>query len=369
MKKTFYILSLIFFLTVMMHNASLRKHNYSLEKRYENLLTKTHELSLSTDDLISRLKSLDESGHVFLKQSENDGIVAQLYKKDKTFLRDPSEYKFQFNPTDFENHKSPFLDEVIYDISKMEKRLKNSEDRMKWISYVVNSVPSMFPTFGYINSHFGERISPVTGEKQLHKGVDIAAPVGTPIFATADGEVGYSGYRGNYGKLISIDHGLSFMTRYAHLSERHVKKGDKVKRGDIIGTVGRTGRTTGAHLHYEVRLNNLHINPKEFLPKKKMYNKPENLFASNYTVGLPASNTFQGNSPELNQLYIGDTTSRWDLWFLITLGCFFLLFLIALSLGIYTYYFSERKKPQAPKVIDMKKYIPFRFKKTPVKFW
>ena len=99
----------------------------------------------------------------------------------------------------------------------------------------------------------------------MHKGVDIAARRGTPVKATADGKVTFSGSKGLLGKTVIIDHGHGIVTRYGHLNEILKKRGDEVKRGDVIGEVGSTGRTTGSHLHYEVHLNGVPVNPVKYI--------------------------------------------------------------------------------------------------------
>ncbi len=365
-KRILYVLTISVIVTLLLKNSSLKEKNLLWEKRYENLLNETHRLSLSTDELMKRLKSLDSSGHIFLKESDHDSLIYQLYKKENGDLSQETKNQLESTLDLQEQKAAPFLTEIIQDISGMEKKLKQSESRMKWISYVVNSVPSMFPTFGYINSYFGERLSPVTGHKQMHKGVDIAAPIGTKVFATADGVVGYSGHRGNYGKLISINHGLNFMTRYAHLSKRHVKKGDKVKRGDVIGTVGKTGRTTGAHLHYEVRLNNLHVNPIDFLPRNKMYHQPESLFASVGHVGLPMEPS-QISRPSTINLYSHKDINIGNLW--LKLSVFLLLFFIFFYFIVYFQKLKSLylKRMNQSKPRDLQKYKT-KFK-SPVKFW
>lgn len=129
----------------------------------------------------------------------------------------------------------------------------------------LKATPAIRPTNGWFTSRFGYRKSPFTGKLVLHKGMDIAAPHGTPIYASADGVVTYAGFESGYGKLISIDHGYGLLTRYGHTSLIIAKVGQKVKRGDVIGRVGDTGRATGPHLHYEVRVNGLPVDPANYI--------------------------------------------------------------------------------------------------------
>lgn len=124
--------------------------------------------------------------------------------------------------------------------------------------------PSIRPMRGYISSGFGKRLDPFTGIWKMHEGIDICAPKGTPVYATADGRVRFAGWYHGYGKTVKIDH-IYYETRYGHLDDIKVKSGQKVKRGDIIGTCGSTGYTTGVHLHYEVRVSNNAVDPKRYL--------------------------------------------------------------------------------------------------------
>mgnify|MGYP003295834012 CR=1 FL=1 len=128
------------------------------------------------------------------------------------------------------------------------------------------SVPSRMPLEGAaLTSGFGMRNHPVLGGRRQHQGIDLAAPTGTPVYATADGVVGRADLYSSYGLFISIEHGASMETRYAHLSRLAVTAGDSVKKGDLIGYVGSTGRSTGPHLHYEVRVEGLAVNPIPYM--------------------------------------------------------------------------------------------------------
>jgi len=139
------------------------------------------------------------------------------------------------------------------------------------IKYLVNQgnllahTPAIRPTRGIITSKFGSRLSPFTGQSEFHEGLDIANSHGTPVVAAADGVVTFADAEGAWGNMIMVSHGHGMVTCYAHLSKFLTKPGDKVKRGDIIGEVGATGRTTGPHLHYEVRLNGTPVNPEKYI--------------------------------------------------------------------------------------------------------
>jgi murein DD-endopeptidase MepM/ murein hydrolase activator NlpD len=111
----------------------------------------------------------------------------------------------------------------------------------------------------------GNRADPINGEKDFHPGLDISADRGDPVYSTADGKIVNASAAGNYGNLVIVDHGYGIETRYGHLSAFKVKVGQVVKRGDLVGLVGATGRATGSHLHYEVRANGRILNPLQLL--------------------------------------------------------------------------------------------------------
>lgn len=125
--------------------------------------------------------------------------------------------------------------------------------------------PSLWPVEGPVTSSFGERVDPFNGEGEFHTGIDISAPTGTPVRATGDGVVEMAGLESGYGRQVVIDHGHGVKTTYGHLSAIGVLAGQSVTRGQIVGYVGRSGRATGPNLHYEVRINNVPVNPHKYL--------------------------------------------------------------------------------------------------------
>jgi len=125
--------------------------------------------------------------------------------------------------------------------------------------------PTGLPALGTVNSGFGLRLDPFSGFPEFHKGIDIAAARGTPVAATADGDVIWAGWEGDYGRSIILGHPGGLATRYAHLDRILVRRGDPVRKGTVIGTVGDTGRATGTHLHYEVLWDGRRIDPKPYL--------------------------------------------------------------------------------------------------------
>jgi murein DD-endopeptidase MepM/ murein hydrolase activator NlpD len=133
---------------------------------------------------------------------------------------------------------------------------------------LLNATPSIWPIHGWLSAGFGMRPDPFTGEADFHPGLDISAERGTPIRATAAGTVELAAPSGDYGNLVVIDHGFGLVTRYGHMSKFAVWQGQQVKRGDVIGYVGATGRATGPHLHYEVLANGKLMNPLQLLVGK-----------------------------------------------------------------------------------------------------
>lgn len=133
------------------------------------------------------------------------------------------------------------------------------------LGQILGAIPAQLPTYGYISSGYGTRRSPFTGRTVHHKGVDFAVQWGSPVYATADGVVTFSGWHRGLGKMIAIDHGYGIVTKYGHNSSLTVRAGDGVKRGDVIARAGSTGRSTGSHVHYEVWVNDRTIDPSEFM--------------------------------------------------------------------------------------------------------
>ncbi len=148
------------------------------------------------------------------------------------------------------------------------KQKKGFESLLEYLGDQKNllaSTPAVTPTYGWVTSKFGYRKSPFTGLKEFHKGLDIASKTGTPVIATGDGVVAFMGTDGFLGNAMTIDHGHGIVTRYAHLHQFLKKQGEVVKRGDVIAQVGNTGRSTGPHLHYDIRMDGISVNPETYI--------------------------------------------------------------------------------------------------------
>ncbi len=157
------------------------------------------------------------------------------------------------------------LSELEHSANKNSIKLQQLLSELGEKKSLLSSIPSMAPVNGWLTSSFGARVSPFTGEKGGHQGIDLASPIGTPIAAPGDGVVIFSGAKEGFGNFIMIAHGNGIVSRFGHNAENMVQPGQKVKRGDQIGTVGMTGRTTGPHLHYEILVDGVNVNPKRFI--------------------------------------------------------------------------------------------------------
>ena len=149
----------------------------------------------------------------------------------------------------------------------LESRLESVQSGVDKRNALAAATPSLWPVAGWLTSAMGNRRDPFTGGADFHPGLDISADRGSPVYATADGVVVHASPFSDYGNLIRIDHGFGLESRYGHLSKFEVETGSAVKRGDLIGRVGATGRATAPHLHYEVRVNDRLLNPLQFLLK------------------------------------------------------------------------------------------------------
>ena len=171
------------------------------------------------------------------------------------------------------------------------KQLFNSWKKLDTLAGGAIAIPSEKPVkTAEFTSAFGVRSDPFRKASAMHAGIDLAGPVGTPIHATADGTVVRAGWNsGGYGNLVEIDHGRGIITRYGHLSRISIREGERVARGEVIGTMGSTGRSTGSHLHYEVRIDDRPVNPIPFMR------------STDYLVAMKKA----GNAPSMDAVALG----------------------------------------------------------------
>lgn len=144
------------------------------------------------------------------------------------------------------------------DIHQLDQALLDKES-------FLHSTPTLMPAKGWITSYYGHRMSPYSGKVKMHEGLDVGAPIGTSVFAPADGLVTFAGAKSGFGIIVQVDHGYGIETIFAHSQMARVKKGQKIKRGTVIAQVGNTGYSTGPHLHYEVRVNGTPVDPLYFI--------------------------------------------------------------------------------------------------------
>ncbi|MCX8085139.1 MAG: M23 family metallopeptidase [Calditerrivibrio sp.] len=169
------------------------------------------------------------------------------------------------------------VDKKLKDIDKLKKQLEEKEksmsellDMLNTIKLVVDSTPTILPANGWISSAYGRRISPFGRGMVFHEGIDISLRPGTPIRATAGGVVVYAGWQQGYGRLVVIDHGFGYKTKYGHNSVLKVKVGQRVKRGTVIALSGNSGDSTGPHVHYEIVIGNKTVDPMKFMKSNKI---------------------------------------------------------------------------------------------------
>lgn len=168
----------------------------------------------------------------------------------------------------------PFIPDDLSSMPEHADEMFANLEELDVLQRVIDILPSGLPVHNAkVQSNFGHRIDPFNGNVAFHGGIDMSAAYGEPIYTTGDGVVVEAGRRGAYGYAVDVDHGFGIVTRYGHMSEILVDKGDRVRKGDIVGLEGSTGRSTGPHLHYEVRYHDRPINPKNFLDPERYVSK------------------------------------------------------------------------------------------------
>lgn len=239
-----------------------------LRKANDNLRSQLDILEHRADDAINVMEQLAQRDNNFYRvmmQSE-PMTAAQRYaglerQRNYEVLSELSEREIVRTVTD----KLDRLDRMVYaqikSFDRLQQQIEESRDR---IDHIPAIQPVAEKNLRAMASGYGYRSDPIYGTIKFHEGMDFSAPTGTEVYATGNGRVMTAKWDGAYGNLIEINHGYNYVTRYAHMSEMLVKAGQSVKRGDLIGRVGNTGKSTGPHLHYEVRLNGRPQNPVNY---------------------------------------------------------------------------------------------------------
>ncbi|HTM49614.1 MAG TPA: M23 family metallopeptidase [Bryobacteraceae bacterium] len=184
--------------------------------------------------------------------------------------------KSLIGPTDIstEGRLVPTFSETLEEYDALKATTFARFDRSYMLRLQRNTQPNIWPIDGRLMGPFGRRSDPFSGEGAMHTGVDISAPMGTPVKSAADGVVSYAQYYGGYGKLVVITHNTGMQTYYAHLSKFDVIAGQEIRQGELVGRVGSTGRVTAPHLHYEVRVGGVPVNPYRFLVRTVAVTQP-----------------------------------------------------------------------------------------------
>lgn len=242
---------------------NIRRDNYRLEKEYGILLEKIHSAELTLSDVKHR----------------DQFVYRPLLGIDTLNL--PRVYS-EYNDSKYEIYKDmEYADEIISgwrSIDRLTRKLyyaslslDDTQDLAENKEEFSTVIPAIWPIdrtkLKYVSSLYGMRMHPRYGTWRMHEGVDLAAPKGTPVYATGNAVVLRAGWQPGYGYLIELNHGFGYKTRYGHLSKMYVDVGDSVTRGQVIADVGNTGVSSGAHLHYEVRFRDHTVNPIHYFNK------------------------------------------------------------------------------------------------------
>lgn len=239
----------------------LREKNEQVENRLEMLSRRADRALEVMEDLASR----DNNFYRVMMQAEpiTEGRRYAGLERQRNY--DAIDSMADSKILRITGDKLDRLDKMIYEQSKsydfLFSELANASDR---IAHIPAIQPISEKYLRAMASGYGYRRDPIYGTTKFHEGMDFSSPVGTPVYATGDGTVTTASWKSQYGNLVEISHGYNYTTRYAHLSKILVKPGQSVKRGDLIGEVGNTGKSTGSHLHYEVRLRGQAQNPVNY---------------------------------------------------------------------------------------------------------
>lgn len=251
-----------------------------------SLIHTNNKLKIALDEAINENKAQAKL------LAENADQISAMLRREEEYIKNISEFSEKYkqmteeyldnNMESFTASRGSTSRSFIDDVSQLKEILENlrkisdsddgivnrlSESEKKLQNYI-EYFPTLWPADGRISSPFGYRSDPINSLEKKHEGIDIAAPYGADIRAAANGKVIFSGTNGNYGKCIIINHNNGISTLYAHASSLLVKEGQTVKKGDVIAKVGSTGKSTGPHLHFEVRINGTPDDPTKYLDKK-----------------------------------------------------------------------------------------------------
>lgn len=251
----------------------------SLENSLERVKTFTTKLKLITNiDAEDRVTKLSmgpkpapgqqvEEYEPMEQRPSNESLAQQdeVFEAPQTLNENKGEVAEQPAPSKDYASLVVRIDKAVRETQLKEQSVIDLWESLSERQSLINATPNIKPARGWLTSRFGYRVSPFSGKATMHAGLDIAAAPGSPVYAPADGVVSFAGYDAGYGKLVSIDHGYGVSTRFGHTSQIYVQVGQKVSKWDVIAAVGNTGRSTGPHLHYEVRINGTPVDPINFI--------------------------------------------------------------------------------------------------------
>ncbi len=240
-------------------NNQLEQSKSALEDQNVQLLN-LHSKILELSENFKRVERFDAKIRQMLDLNSELGSVDTTRHED--FLNTPLPIH---KPNLMARRMQNFLNLLEHDIQLEEVNQQELLKSLRIKEKALSRSPSIWPLRGRINSSFGYRRAPFGGHRSFHKGIDIKGAIGAPIVASAAGTVTSAGYDGAYGIVVTVDHGAGVVTKYAHMQMATVKTGQQVKRGDTVGRVGMTGRTTGPHLHYEVVVGGVPRDPMKYI--------------------------------------------------------------------------------------------------------
>jgi murein DD-endopeptidase MepM/ murein hydrolase activator NlpD len=247
--------------TQMPRLAQLEKEKAQEKTQFLHLAQRIDQITQKMDEL----KEFDRKLKVMvnLETNEDDAQFEGVGGSEQMLL-DPN-YAMAKTHRELVASMHRSLDNLEDEVALGEKDKTEFHKFLENQKMLLASTPSIWPTKGWMSSRFGYRISPFTGKREFHRGIDISTRMSAPIVVPADGIVSNISWDRGYGRILSVKHGYGLMTRYAHIKEALVKKGRYVKRGETVALVGNTGRSTGPHLHYEVHLNGVAVNPLRYI--------------------------------------------------------------------------------------------------------
>ena len=239
----------------------LKQQTVEQRKQIEGLVTKVDQFAVKMDDLRQFDKKIRIMANLVTGKDKEQllGIGGPVSEENRLRSRMAADDKAMIAGIGRQ------VDRLMDDALSREQSFANLLAYLQEKKSLLASTPSIWPVAGWVTSEFGPRTSPFGSDKEFHKAIDIATRIGKPIQAPADGIVAEVAFQNDVGQMIRIDHGHGISTIYGHLSQAVVRVGATVHKGDRIGYVGNTGRSTGSHLHYAVMLNGIPVNPRKYL--------------------------------------------------------------------------------------------------------